>query len=141
MDATEDKGNRHNPVVARLLVWSTRGVPQFLRRAICILAGSDIRCPLPASTIMPHPYGIFVHASARLGENVTIGIRAVGENRAPYISNNVYIGAGAILLGPIRVAEEVVIGAGAVVVKDVPSRCTVVGNPARVLQAQRKAVE
>lgn len=110
----------------------------------CVLLGSDIGGPLPESAILPHPYGITISLSAKLGENVmimqnvTIGSKTITDWESPEIGSNVYIGAGAILLGPIKVGDAAVIGAGAVVVKDVPPGCTAVGNPARILPASER---
>lgn len=144
MGAKKIMANRHNPVVSRFLGWSTRSAPRFVRRLVCVILGSDIGGPLPESAILPHPYGITISLSARLGENVTImqnvtiGSKTPADWESPEIGSNVYIGAGAILLGPIKVGDGAVIGAGAVVVKDVPRGCTVVGNPARILDARER---
>lgn len=83
-------------------------------------------------------YGLIViHQNARLGENcrvhegVTIGTNASGD-KAPQIGNNVYISSGVKVIGDISVADDVVIGANAVVVKDVnESGITVAGVPAK----------
>jgi serine O-acetyltransferase len=144
MGAKKSMANRHNPAVSRILGWSTRSAPRFIRRLVCVVLGSDIGGPLPESAILPHPYGITISLSARLGENVTImqnvtiGSKTITDWESPEIGNNVYIGAGAILLGPIKIGDTAVIGAGAVVVKDVPPGCTAVGNPARVLPAREE---
>ena len=68
---------------------------------------------------------------------VTIG-ELFEDGGAPFIKNNVYIGAGAILLGDVTIGENAKIGAGAVVVKDVPKNATVVGNPARIILHDKK---
>lgn len=60
-------------------------------------------------------------------QQVTIGSKDPGENVAPVIESDVYIGAGAKVLGAVRVGRGAVIGANAVVTRDVPSYCTVVG--------------
>ncbi len=63
---------------------------------------------------------------------VTIG----GKSRAkelPVIEDDVYVGPGARVLGPVRVGKGSVIGANAVVVKDVPAHCVVGGVPAKIL--------
>jgi serine O-acetyltransferase len=66
-----------------------------------------------------------------LVSNVTIGMGRTVE--FPSIGDNVYIGAGARVLGRIRVGNNVRIGANAVVLKDVPDNTTVVGVPARAV--------
>lgn len=67
-------------------------------------------------------------------QNVTIGDRALGQrvegSEAPVIGNRVFIGANACLLGHINIGDNVIIGAGAVVTKDVPSGHRALGNPA-----------
>lgn len=58
---------------------------------------------------------------------VTIGVDELKNNKAPVIGNNVFIGAGAKIIGNITVGNNVVIGAGAIVTKSVPDGKTVVG--------------
>jgi serine O-acetyltransferase len=67
-----------------------------------------------------------------LYHEVTLGVaRTMGGKRHPTIGNNVIIGAGAKVLGPITVGDNARIGSNAVVVEPVPSDTTVVGIPAR----------
>jgi len=54
-------------------------------------------------------------------------------NARPYIGNNVHVYAGATIVGGVQIADNVTIGAGAVVIKDVPPNSLCVGNPARIL--------
>ena len=61
---------------------------------------------------------------------VTIGLRA-GVFKGPTLGQNVHIGTGAKIIGPISIGDGVVIGANAVVVKDMPAYVTTVGIPAR----------
>ena len=56
-----------------------------------------------------------------------------GVEKVPHIGDNVFIGAGAKILGDIKIGNNVKIGANAVVTKDVPDNCTVVGNPAVII--------
>lgn len=83
--------------------------------------------------------GIVIHDEAQIGDNVHIdqGV-TIGGNAtqfgAPQIGNHVYIGAGAKILGPISIGEGSVIGANAVVVRNVPPRSLVAGVPGRVLR-------
>jgi acetyltransferase-like isoleucine patch superfamily enzyme len=51
-----------------------------------------------------------------------------------YIGKKCFIGCGAIILPGVRIADEVVVAAGAVVTKDIPSNCIVAGNPARIIK-------
>ncbi|MCW5605856.1 MAG: serine acetyltransferase, partial [Burkholderiales bacterium] len=83
--------------------------------------------------IMPHPYGVIIHSKAVIGrgvtvmQHVTIGSKNPDENVAPTVEDDVYIGAGAKVLGAVRVGRGAVIGANSVVTRDVPPYCTVVG--------------
>lgn len=80
---------------------------------------------------LPHNMGIVISGSAVIGNNceifhqVTIGVDKTG--RAPKIGNNVFIGAGAKIIGNIVVGNNVKVGANAVVTKNVPDGVTVVG--------------
>lgn len=84
--------------------------------------------------------GIVVHARAvigdrvKIGQNVTIGGRS-GLAAVPVIEDDVEIGAGACVLGPIRVGRGARIGANAVVLQDVPAGAIAVGVPAKVREA------
>ena len=90
-----------------------------------------------------HPNGCVI-APRRMGTNcsiissVTIGMR--NEWEFPEIGDNVFIGAGARVLGGIRIGNGAVIGANAVVIGDVPDGATVVGIPAKVTHIQEKPV-
>lgn len=91
--------------------------------------------------IIEHQGNIVIHGDAVIGDDciirqgVTIGNRKLDTPYdAPTIGNNVNIGAGAVLLGGIRVGNNAAIGANAVVLKDVPENSLAVGNPARILQ-------
>lgn len=67
-----------------------------------------------------------------INQQVTIGY--VGFDDSPTIGDNVYIFAGAILVGNIFIGDNSIIGAGTVVTKSVPANCTVVGNPAKIVK-------
>lgn len=73
--------------------------------------------------------------NVRIDQHVTIGIRW-DETVAPIIGDNVRIGAGAKVLGSIRIGNNVRIGANAVVLADVPDGATAVGIPARIILRQ-----
>lgn len=123
------------PVIPRLLSMFTR-----------ILTGVEIH---PAAKIGPgffidHGMGVVIGETSEIGKNVTLfqGVSLGGTGkekgkRHPTLCDNVVVGAGAKLLGNIRVGENTRVGAGSVVVESVPSNCTVVGVPAEVVRQEK----
>jgi serine O-acetyltransferase len=94
-----------------------------------------------------HGMGVVIGETAEVGDNVTLyhGVTLGGTGkdtgkRHPTIGNNVFIGSGAKILGPIVVGDNVKIGANAVVLKDIPSDCTAVGIPVRIIYRKRAEV-
>lgn len=86
---------------------------------------------------IPHYGTIVVHANAKIGRNcrlqegVTIGATS-GSHEAAIIGNNCYFGSGAKVIGAVRIADDVAVGANAVVTKDIPEAGTTwAGAPAR----------
>lgn len=69
-----------------------------------------------------------------INQQVTIGYS--DATNCPYIGNDVQIKAGAKVIGNVNVGDDVIIGANAVVVKDVPSHSIVVGIPARIIKVR-----
>ena len=83
-----------------------------------------------------HYGSVVIHGKAVIGENCTIFHNVTigkAHRGIPKIGNNVTIGAGSVLVGPIRIGNDVTIGAGSVVVKDIPDNVCVAGNPGRVV--------
>ncbi len=87
-----------------------------------------------------HFGNIIVHPDTVMGERcalshgVTIGVLGGDRPGVPRIGNDVYIGAGAKILGPVTIGDGATIGANAVVIDDVPPGATAVGVPARIVK-------
>jgi putative colanic acid biosynthesis acetyltransferase WcaB len=90
-----------------------------------------------------HAVGLVVNSQTKIGKNctlrhsTTIGNKKLGDGSysdCPQIGNNVDIGSNVVIIGSISIGDNAVIGAGSVVVKDVPAYAIVAGNPAKVLR-------
>jgi serine O-acetyltransferase len=95
-----------------------------------------------------HGMGVVIGETAEIGANVTLyqGVTLGGTGfatgkRHPTVQDNVTIGAGAVLLGPITVGHGAKIGAGSVVIHDVPPNATVVGNPGHPVRVEGRRPE
>jgi serine acetyltransferase len=108
-----------------------------------LIIGTEIdwRCKIGPSATVYHGFGLVIHGGAVIGSGVilrhgvTIGVKATnGSIAAPILGDDVDVGASAIILGDVKVGDGAVIGAGSVVIRNVPSRATVAGNPARVIR-------
>lgn len=114
------------------------------------LTGVDIH---PAAKIgqgvfIDHGVGVVIGETCEIGDNVTIyqGVTLGGTGkdvgkRHPTIANNCMISSGAKVLGPITIGEYSKIGAGSVVLKDVPSHSTVVGVPGRIVKRHETKID
>ena len=117
----------------------TRILAKWRHRFWSIVTGADIPldCNIGGGLLLPHPNGIVIAPGAKVGPNcllfqqVTIGTDGTG---VPTLEGHVDVGAGAKILGPVRVGAHARIGANAVVVSDVPAHATAVGVPARIVQ-------
>jgi len=113
-------------------------VYKVLFKIVQIITGIELPCEVSIGKnfIIDHFGGIVVSGYASFGDDcrirngVTIGLRRTTDKGAPRIGNNVDIGAGAKLLGPIVIGDNVLIGANAVVICDVPSNSIAIGVPA-----------
>ena len=119
-------------------------LPQIVTQLNAMLHGLEIPCTVSIGPrlYIPHPYGTVVMAESigsdvSLISSVTIGMR--NDHIFPAIGDRVYVGAGARILGGIRIGNDVSIGANAVVLDDVPNQSVAVGIPARVRPARAAA--
>lgn len=137
---------RHMPLRAmawyRLATWcKERGIPLVvgsIHRWIFFRFGLEIGGDISGGLYIAHPVGTVINVK-HMGKNcsviaaVTIGMR--NEWVFPTIGDNVFIGAGARVLGEITIGSNAKIGANAVVLQDIPENATAVGVPARVIKS------
>jgi serine O-acetyltransferase len=124
--------------------------PRALAYASRALTGIEIH---PAARVadglfIDHGMGVVIGETALVGENVTMyqGVTLGGTGfatgkRHPTVQDNVTIGSGAKLLGPITIGHGAKIGANAVVINDVPPNSTVVGNPGHPVRVEGRKPE
>jgi serine acetyltransferase len=127
------RAQQRSPATARWLLFCCRHRIPLISKLTRLLFNSDIYCKVPDDLYLPHPYGIVIHSKTQIGrgvtvmQQVTLGGKDFGRNVAPTIHDNAYIGAGARVLGDVTIGEGAVVGANAVVTRDVPAHATVVG--------------
>jgi len=127
------------PVVPRVIAGAARAVTGVeIHPAACVGHGMFI----------DHGSGVVIGETAEIGEDVTMyqGVTLGGTGfatgkRHPTVEDNVPIGSGAKLLGPITVGHGSKIGANAVVIHDVPPNSTVVGNPGHPVRVEGRRPE
>lgn len=116
-------------------------IPRLLQLLIFILYNSKIP---PTAKIGPSTFavvkgiGVVIIDGATIGKNCRLGISCKIVGKSPYknvpqIGDNVFIGPGAVLMGPIIIEDDVVIGANAVVTKSIPKGSIVGGIPAKII--------
>lgn len=100
------------------------------------------------SLFIDHGSAVVIGETTEIGDNCTIyqsvTLGGTGKHtgkRHPTIGNNVMIGAGAKVLGPIKIGDNSKVAAGAVVLKNIPENSTAVGIPAKVVRSDKMRVE
>ncbi|MCP9447267.1 MAG: serine O-acetyltransferase [Nitrospira sp.] len=120
-------------------------LPRFISQVARWLTGIEIHPSAKIGTgfFIDHGMGVVIGETAEIGDSVTLfqGVTLGGTGkergkRHPTIGNHVVIGAGAKILGAIKVGDNVKIGANSVVLKNVPANSTVIGVPARIIKSQ-----
>jgi serine O-acetyltransferase len=126
----------------KLYEWKIPVLPRFISFVMRFLTGIDIH---PGATIgrrffIDHGMGVVIGETTEIGDDVLIyqGVTLGGTSssqvkRHPTLGNGVVVGAGAKVLGNIYIGDHAKIGAGSVVVNEVPEDATVVGVPGRVV--------
>lgn len=137
----------------RLAHWfyghNRKNIAKLISARARIKTGVDIH---PAAIIgkgifIDHGVGVVIGETCEIGDNVTIyqGVTLGGTGkdigkRHPTVKNNVMISSGAKVLGPIIIGEGSKIGAGSVVLKEVPPHSTVVGIPGRIVKMHNEKI-
>lgn len=99
----------------------------------------DLNAHIAGGLLLPHPNGIVIHPEVKIGANclifqqVTLGTDGK-RHGVPWLGAHVDVGAGARILGPVRIGDHAMIGANAVVLTDVPAHATAVGIPAHIIK-------
>lgn len=137
-------------VLYRLMQWSRRWRLAPLEmvfnklNAICCNCIIGRGAEFGEGFVLIHATGVVINGQVRGGSNVSIEhqvtIGAEGR-RSPVLGHDVFIGAGAKIIGPVTVDDGAKIGANAVVVADVPEHATAVGVPARVVRRRNIVAE
>lgn len=119
--------------------WRALGLPAaLLHRLFTGALGSEIpiKVPIGPGFLLLDGYGVVINAKARIGSNVTlfhhvtIGASAKG---VPVVDDRAVVAAHSIVIGPVTVGADAVVGAGSGVTRDVPPSSVVAGNPAKVI--------
>jgi serine O-acetyltransferase len=133
----------------RLWQWKLFWLARFFSTGARWLTGIEIH---PGATIgrrffIDHGMGVVIGETTCIGDDCTLyhGVTLGGTSwkkgkRHPTLGNDVVVGAGAKVLGPITLEDGARVGSNAVVVKDVPSACTVVGIPGKLISSPKKKV-
>lgn len=138
-----DPSRRLLRAIRRHAAWRERRAPwaplmrrwwTLQHRFWSVVTGADIpaNARIAGGLLLPHPNGVVVHPGAEIGPNCLL-FQQVTLGGRPKLGGHVDVGAGAKILGAVTVGDHAVIGANAVVTKDVPAGATVAGVPARIL--------
>jgi len=123
---------------------------RFISHVSRFLTGIEIHpgAKIGKRFFIDHGMGVVIGETSEIGDDVLIyqgvvlgGTTLERKKRHPTIGNYVVIGAGATILGPVKIGDGARIGSGSVVVKSVPAGATVVGIPGRVMEGKKRLVK
>lgn len=132
----------------RLWNWGLKWLARMLSQLSRFLTGIEIHpgAKIGHGLFIDHGMGVVIGETAEIGNECTLyhGVTLGGttwrrEKRHPTLGNNVVVGAGAKIIGPVVVGDNVRIGSNSVVTRDVPADATVVGIPGRVVSPTAQA--
>ena len=132
-------------VAHRLKRWHIPLIPRAISQIARLLTGIEIHPVAKIGTgfFIDHGMGVVIGETAEIGDHVTLfqGVTLGGTGnergkRHPTLGNHVVVGAGAKILGGIKIGDHVKVGANSVVLKSVPANSTVIGVPARVIKME-----
>jgi serine O-acetyltransferase len=124
-------------------------IPRLISHLVRLWTGIEIHpgAKIGQSVFIDHGMGVVIGETAIVGDYATLyqGVTLGGTGketgkRHPTLGQNVVLGAGAKVLGNIQIGDRVRIGAGSVVLRDIPANSTVVGIPGRIVRHQGKPV-
>ncbi|MDI3548575.1 MAG: serine O-acetyltransferase [Halanaerobiales bacterium] len=143
----------HAIIIHRFSHWlyrhGLRTLPRLISQLARFFTGIEIHpgARIGKGFFIDHGMGIVIGETTEIGDNVTLyqGVTLGGTGkekgkRHPTLGDNVMVGAGAKILGSIKIGNDSKIGAGSVVLKDVPENSTVVGIPGRVIHREGKRI-
>ncbi|MFX1568676.1 MAG: serine O-acetyltransferase [Promethearchaeota archaeon] len=125
-------------------------IPRYISEIARELTGIEIHpgAEIGSEFFIDHGTGCVIGETSEIGNNVTIfsGVVLGGTNiapvkRHPTLGDNIVVGTGAKILGPVKIGDNVKIGANSVVVTNVPPNSVVVGVPGKVVSRERGKIE
>jgi serine O-acetyltransferase len=137
-------------IVYRLMQWARRWRMTALEMLFNKVNAAFCNCIIGRGAefgpgfVLIHSTGVVINGNVRGGSNVLIEQQVcIGAERrqSPRLGSDIFIGAGAKVIGAISIGDGARIGANAVVVKDVPAGCTAVGIPAEIVKGRASADE